>query len=525
MTTTLSGLGAAATQLNVAAGASQALVLDKPAGSAALPVDAASSPAATPSYQLNLRTARTVFVPQTYDQTGSVPAPATQWLENKSDDTLSYMLEKNARSTTVAGRFNGVASGLIERFQTTHGEFKQAVIGNYPAQTGASQNVAELSQARLNNLREHADQSLGLSVTLASGRSVEFSIKSNVDGLSVEASSSAELTESESRALEKLAAGLEKTANSYFADQRINLDALASFDTFAISSLKLDIKVGEQELNFNINQSHHQLNIKSASGEIDIDVSHDNPGLRGNAAQRNKAIQLFLGQIDSAGNRGSADKELVSLYKDAFSIMQKINTEEDGSDLSTQLPGRAPSFWDDAAQPLLTGLADFSAKISGVVSTPNPARLQESDYFNYQVSQKTTQQGHASNGNISQILDSRLSAAFHQELKSDVKPVLTGDVGSQNYRYSKVEDHASSKLVLGFDKNQLNSASLEKSSDRLLTVSRVEFGKLVSTQTHPDKQDSKINLQVNTGPHASASAQAQQRLRMVDSLRNQIFLD
>ncbi|MFZ6742198.1 hypothetical protein ACO0LC_03120 [Undibacterium sp. JH2W] len=525
MTTTLSGLSATTTQVNVAVGASQALGLDKPAGGTALSLDATNTSTATPSYQLNLRAARTVLVSQTYDETGFVPAPATQWLENKSDDAFSYMLEQNARLPTVAGRFNGLASGLIERFQTTHGDFKQAVIGNYPAQAGASQNVADLSQARLNNLREHADQSLGLSVTLASGRSIDFSIKSNVDGLSVEASSSAELTESESRALEKLAAGLEKTANSYFVDQRINLDALASFDTFAISSLKLDIKVGEQELNFNIDQSHHQLNIKSASGQIDIDVSHDNPGLRGNTAQRNKAILLFLGQIDNAGNRGSADKELISLYKDAFSIMQKINTEEDSSDLSTQLPGRAPSFWDDAAQPLLTGLADFSAKISGVVSTPNPAHLQESDYFNYQVSQKTTQQGHAANGNISQILDSRLSAAFHQELKSDVKPVLTNDKNSQSYRYSTVEDHASSKLVLGFDKNQLHSASLEKSSDRLLSVSRFEFGRLVSTQTHPDKQDSKINLQVNTGPHASASEQALQRLRMVDSLRNQIFLD
>ncbi|MBC3906806.1 hypothetical protein [Undibacterium umbellatum] len=525
MATILSSLSTPATQVNVRAGASQSVALDKQGAGISVALDNASPVAVSSSYQLNLRTARAVLMPQTYDQAGFVPDPVSQWLENKSDDTFSYMLEQNARLTTVSGRFNGVASGVIERFQTTQGDFKQAVVATYPAQSNANQNVAELSQARLNNLRENADQSMGLSVTLASGRSIEFSIKSNADGLSVEASSSAQLTESESRALEKLAAGLEKTANSYFADQRINLDALANFDTFAISSLKLEIKVGEQELNFNINQSHHQLNIKSASGQIDIDVSHDNPGLRGNAAQRNKAIQLFLGQIDTAGNRGGADKELVSLYKDAFSIMQKINTEEDGSDLSTQLPGRAPSFWDDAAQPLLTGLADFNAKITGVVSTPNPAHLQESDYFNYQVSQKTTQQGHAANGSISQILDSRLSAAFHQELKSNEKPVLSSDRNSQSYRYSKVEDHASSKLILGFDKNQLNSASLEKSSDRLLSVSSYELGKLVSTQTHPDKQDSRINLHVNTGPHASASAQAQQRLRMVDSLRNQIFLD
>lgn len=275
MATILSSLSAPATQVNVRAGASQSVALDKQGAGISVALDNASPVPVSSSYQLNLRTARAVLVPQTYDQAGFVPDPASQWLENKSDDTFSYMLEQNARLTTVSGRFNGVASGLIERFQTTQGDFKQAVVATYPAQSNANQNVAELSQARLNNLRENADQSMGLSVTLASGRSIEFSIKSNADGLSVEASNSAQLTESESRALEKLAAGLEKTANSYFADQRINLDALANFDTFAISSLKLEIKAGEQELNFNINQSHHQLNIKSASGQIDIDVSHD----------------------------------------------------------------------------------------------------------------------------------------------------------------------------------------------------------------------------------------------------------
>ncbi|MFZ6870639.1 hypothetical protein ACO0LF_01040 [Undibacterium sp. Di27W] len=536
MTTILSGAGAG-TQLIPSSSASQVLNLNntitKPATVAAdaasvSSVSSVSSSASTdssPSYQLDLRTARTVLVPLTYNQSGFAPVATTHWLENKGDDDFSYLIEQNAKSSSVAGRFKGISSALFEHFQTTHGDFKQAVIASQAGQGIDARNVADISQAKLSNLRDFADQSLGLSVTLASGRSVDFVIKNNADGLSVEASSSSELTDSESRALEKLAAGLEKTANSYFTDQHINLDALTGIDSFAFSSLKLDIKAGEKELNFSIDQSHHQLSIKSASGSINIDVSHDNSGLRGNAAQRNKAIQQFIGQIDSAGDRGNADKELLSLYKEAFTAVQKINTEDDATDFKTQLPGRVPSFWDNTAQPLLTGLADFDAKLSGVPSTPNPARLQESDYFNLQFSQKTTEQGYAANGSISQVLQSRLSAAFHQELKSNEKPVLGKDANAQNYRYSKVEDSASSKLVLGFDKNQLNSVSLEKNHDRSLTVSRYEQGKLVNTQNHPDTQDSKVNLHVDTGPNYSESAQALQRLRIVISLTGQNSLD
>lgn len=527
MSTTIAGLNTAATT-------SSNVSRTQDASSQTGVVNTATVPAISTaaSYQVNLRTSRTESASQTYTQSGTASATAaattapSQWWENKSDDHFSYLLEQNAiATTTTAGRFNGIAAGLIERLHTTGADVRQAFIATSVDAGADSKTVDQAAQVSLNDLRDRPDQSLGLTVKLASGRSVTLSIKSNASGLSVEASSDAELSEADSKALEKLATGLEAAAQSYFTDQKINLDALSGFDTSVVSSLKLNINAGDRQLDFSIDQSHHQLKLTSASGVVDIDVSHDNPGLKGNAAQRNKAIQQFLTQIDSAAKRGNADEGLVSMYKDAFSAMQKINTSDSVTGPASLVPAKAPAFWDGSAGSLLTGLADFDAKIKGVTTSPNPVRLQESDYFNFQTSQKTTQEGNQANGKISQNLESSLSAAFHLELKSDRKPVLGESKNSQNYRYIKVDDHESSKLTIGFEKNQLNSARLEKSHDRNLSVSRYELGKLVDTKNSPDKQSTVIDFAVGSGLNNTASEQALQRQRIIAALSGKIFPD
>ena len=497
------------------------------AGSPASSVATSSySASSTSSYQVNLRSSRTDAASQTYSQSGTAATAApSQWWENKSDDHFSYLLQQNAiATTTTSGRFNGLATGLIERLHTTGADVKQAYISTSLDAGADNKAVAEAGQVSLNDLRDRPDQSLGLSVKLASGHSVTLSIKSNANGLSVEASSDAELSEADSKALDKLAAGLEAAAQSYFTDNKINLGALSGFDTSVVSSLAFNIKAGDRQLDFKINESHHQLKLTSASGVIDIDVKHDNAGLKGNATQRNNAIQQFLGQIDSAAKRGNADEGLVSQYKEAFSVMQKINTSDDDNSVGDLVPAKTPAFWDTSASSLLSGLADFDAQIKGVTTSPNPARLQESDYFNFQTSQKTTQEGHLTSGKISQNLESSLSAAFHLELKSGKKPVLDEGKSSQNYRYVKVDDHESSKLDLGFEKNQLNTARLEKSHDRNLSISSYELGKLVDTKNQPDKQTSVIDLSVSSGRDNTASEQALQRQRIIAALSGKIFL-
>ncbi len=481
------------------------------------------------SYQVNLRSSGVdaASQTQTYNQAGvtSATVAPSQWWENKSDDHFSYLLEQNAiASTTTAGRFNGLASGLIERLHTTGANVKQGYISTSLDAGADSKAVAEAGQVSLNDLRDRPDQSVGLNVKLASGHNVSLSIKSNANGLSVEASSDAELSEADSKALDKLAAGLEAAAQSYFTDKKINLDGLSGFDTSVVSSLELNIKAGDRQLDFKINDSHHQLKLTSPTGVIDIDVKHDNAGLKGNAAQRNNAIQQFLGQIDSAAKRGNADEALISQYKDAFSVMQKINTSDDDNAVGGLVPAKTPAFWDKSASSLLTGLADFDAKITGATTTPNPLRLQESDYFNFQTSQKTTQEGHLSNGKISQNLESSLSAAFHLELKSGRKPTLDESKNSQNYRYFKVDDRESSKLDLGFEKNQLNSARLEKSHDRNLSISSYELGKLVDTKNQPDKQTTVIDFANISGSNNTVSEQALQRQRIITALSGKIFL-
>ncbi|MBI1773230.1 MAG: hypothetical protein HYR68_12960 [Burkholderiales bacterium] len=204
--------------------------------------------------------------------------------------------------------------------------------------------------------------------------------------------------------------------------------------------------------------------------------------------------------------------------------MQRINTSDDDNSVGGLVPAKTPAFWDTSASSLLTGLADFDAKIKSVTTSPNPARLQESDYFNFQTSQKTTQEGHLTSGKISQNLESSLSAAFHLELKSGKKPMLGESKSSQNYRYVKVDDHGSSKLDIGFEKNQVNSARLEKSHDRNLSISRYELGKLVDTKNQPDQQTTVIDLSVNSGRGNTASEQALQRQRVIATLSGKIFL-
>lgn len=518
------------TNLNVASkpAVSQTPEAGNQAASAVTAVPTNTGNSSTAAYQVNLRSLRIDSAGQTYDQSGAVSATpvSSAWWENKGTDHFSYLLEQNATSTiTTAGRFNGLATGLVGRLRISGTEVKQAYIATSVEAGASSKAVAEAGEVSLNDLRDRPDQSLGLKVKLASGHTVALSVKSNTNGLSVEASSDTELSETDSKALEKLAAGLEAAAQSYFADQRINLNALSGFDTSVVSSLELNIKTGDRQLDFKIDQSHHQLKLTSPGGVVDIDVSHDNPGLRGDATQRNKAIQQFLEQVDNAAKRGNADEGLVAQYKEAFSAVQKINTNDDDSTAGYLLPVKTPAFWDNSAGSLLTGLADFNAKITGVTTTPNPLRLQESDYFNFQTSQETTQEGHLTSGKISQKLESSLSAAFHLELKSGRKPVLGEDKNSQNYRYIKVDDHESSKLDLGFEKNQLNSARLEKSHDRNLSVSRYELGKLLDTKNFPDKQTIVTDLTQSAGRDDTASEQAQRRQHIIAALSGKIFLD
>ncbi|MFZ6657518.1 hypothetical protein [Undibacterium sp. TJN19] len=485
--------------------------------------------AASSAYSLNLQASNVNQVPLTYDKSGLQPFNPVQVWSNNENDELSQLLGQRNSLDGAASRFKGLGAALIARYQATPEPYQQAV-SSYVGAVSASSAVAkpeELAKASFDKLEYHPDQSVNLSVKLHSGSTINFSIKSNANGISVEASGSAELGELEKKALDTIAGGLESAVAAFFNGGHVNLDAISKFDTNVVSSVALDIQSADSQLKFQIDQTQHQLKINTTAGAIDITVARDNTVLPGSTSQRNQAIQHYLAQIDSASSRGHADDKLISLYKEAFTGMHKINTQnaDDNAINLNTAPVDRPVFWDQSIQPLLTGLADFDAKITGVEDASNPARLQETDFFNYQTSQKTQTTGGGLSGKVSQVLDSRLSAAFHEELKTGKKPLLTESASSQNYRYTTIDDHVTSKLVLGFEKGQLASAHLEKTAKQLTSVSTYELGVLRAKQNYPNSQHQVDDFRVTADRGDNTNTEALQRTRIIAQLSGKIFAD
>lgn len=459
-------------------------------------------PAVTPPATLTPETDATVVRPssvvsfgnvavdvqtQTYSRNGQLPVhePITVW-ENDSQDAVTRAIGANIDSTPRATGFSGLGATLIAQFARSGTDISQSALGTASSKI---QSPAELKvQQAL--LHSEADNRVSLTVKTASGKTVTFSLASQPGGLAAQAKvDGGTLSAAELKEIAKLGEAFQGAIDGLAAQPpKLDLSKLTQFDSSVLSSVDLSgkLKAGAADditLAFHADSQSRTTRMKSPAGEVNLSVDLKNASILGSAKQQAIALKSYLAQFDKAQARGKADADLMAMFKDAFTAMNSNYPQ--GVKAPQALTRNA------ADQGLLTGLADFKASISQTASSPNPARLGETDTFTYTVSQKTRVGGSdISNRTIDQVQQSSLKASFHRDLNGAKPPAFDTHRESQNYLYVQVDDKASSAANITYKDGFLTNASVDQSASQNTRTQRYEMAKLVKDTLEPNQASS-----------------------------------
>lgn len=235
-----------------------------------------------------------------------------------------------------------------------------------------------------------------LSVITSSGVQVELVLASQDEGMAGQLSVSGEVSEAERGALSALAEGFQSAIDGMMKDKlQVRLAALVQFDSALLESVELHaaVKLDNQPpstltLDFHADSAQKKVRITGASGKVAVKVNTSKLESLGSKEQQTKAISRYLKQFDQAAMRGHADADLMSMFKDAFSDMNRTSHKVAPADTGLTLPGKRALAEEDHA--VLTGLGDFSASVEQTPKFSNPLRLAEKNSFTYEISQCTS---------------------------------------------------------------------------------------------------------------------------------------
>lgn len=426
----------------------------------------------------------------TYSNRGGLAnAEPVNTLERNVRDSLTQMLTGNMSASSTAGRFQGLGAALLQQLaQDGSTSISQSLIrsGVGDVKEGAALKAA---QAQLHG---KAENTITLTLKTTSGATITLNLTSQSDGLGVTADvSGGELSDLERDALASLADSFQGAIDGLTAKTpRLNLGSLAQLDSSVFSSVEMSarLKVGKdqyQTLAFKADESTKSVEMSGPSGNVQLSVKN-NGAILGNAQQQAEAVQSYLEQFDVAQRRGEGDKNLMALFKDAFSALQS-NTRS--------LSGTAGSGLNIVDRSMLTGLADFSASVGQNTQYTNPMRPTEADSFSYKASQTTETKGtNPATRSVEQKQTSSLNASYHETLYPGTVLALSMDAKSQNYRYYQIKDEASSTTRIGYDKGALVEASSTQTASQTTSILKYEQGKLVDTVSTPKEVTKYRNL-------------------------------
>ncbi|MGW8392661.1 hypothetical protein [Pseudoduganella sp. HUAS MS19] len=341
-------------------------------------------------------------------------------------------------------------------------------------------------------LPDAVDNLFTLGITTRSGTKVDLTLANAGDEMVFQLSSSAELADDERQALSSLAVGFQAAIDGMAkADPQVRLSGLTQFDSKFVQSIDFHAEVAgpgpaPQALDFHIDGSMRNVKIGGPDGQAEVQVDTSTLEHLGTRKQQEKAINNYLAQFDQAASRGHADKKLMSMFKDAFSDMNRTAIAEDRDDFL-----RMPSKWqlnaDDRST--LTGLSDFSASLTQTPKSSNPLKAWEQDTFSYDVSQETKVAGTAPDDRkISQTQQSHLGARYHTDIGKSSPPWFDGTLQTQNYEYHEIDDSALSNVSLSYREGKLKRASLEQMASQSEDIKTIILGKLRSEKSIPSQQ-------------------------------------
>jgi len=413
-----------------------------------------------------------------------VPASTQAW-QSRSEDAVSKLMARNFSSTGNASRFNGLAGALLERLKTAPGDYQQAV-ANYVPSSNTSVDAA--AQTALSSIGNNASAKVSLNIRTRSGTVVNLTLINQSDGLGVEIHSSGPLSATESQAIAQLSASFERAVQGFTADKpEVDIAGLGDYDGTVLSSIDLKgqmLRKGDSyRLDFHADTSQRSLKMNSPTDQVNMKINLQNPALWGSPAQREQAIAQQLQKVGQAGSRGHGKAEWIGIVQDAFASMQR-SYGANASD-GAQLPASTgtPAVKDSA---LLSGMADFALRITGMTQATNPMRLEETDRFDFSLAQTTSTTGPADKpDSIQQRQTSRLKASYHSALDGSAKLELSSEKKSQNYLYTRIDDQDSLVVTLTRQLDQSMQVKVETSAKTSARVQRYELGMLVEDRSTP----------------------------------------
>ena len=445
-----------------------------------------------PSTVVSLGQQPTSVEPRTYTAKGTLQAVQGQYVwEQNGLDKLSMYMHSAVQSTSPAARFQGLGAALLEQLAANGGQrISQSGLAVNDG-TATEPLLLGMQQARL---REHATNSVTFQLTSASGATLSLGLYSSEAGLAVDADvQGGTLTREELKGLAALADSFQSAINGLTREPpQLQLGALVKLDPGLFTGLQMSAKLDtasgtQQTFDLHLDEHARSLKLQGPSGEVKMNLDTQGGTLLGSQAQRQAAVANYLTQFDAAQQRGQGDEQLMALFKDAFSQLNRVD------DVSPR-PSGHDTAQNKVSRTLLSGLADFDASITQTVQKINPMRPEEADHFDYKVSQSTSRKGNAANLTVQQDQQASLKAAWHKGLNPLVDLMLTRDSKSQNYRYHEVEDASRSTTRLAFANNTLVEASASQEASQQERVRTYQEGVVQTDVTHRTSADQSRDL-------------------------------
>lgn len=365
-------------------------------------------------------------------------------------------------------------------------------------------------------LPKDLDNRFSLDIVTSAGTKVGLTLASRGDELLVQVNADAALSADERDAVAALAEGYQAAIDGLSQQPpRLKLGGLARLGDGALASIDLDAQVtlptlppATQSLVFHLDAAQRNVALAGPGGKVDLAVNTDTPMPPGSRQQQERAIEGYLRQFDQAATRGHGDAGLMTMFKDAFADLSRTAAAQAPA---TPAPTRAWLAPHDRA--MLTGLSDFSATVTQTPRWDNPVRRTEVDGFEYEVSQHTRVGGTSRDmRSVAQAQQSRLSAQFHEPLTPGAPLAFDYAAESQNYRYSTIEDSASSGVELRYQDGRLLGASLRQSVRQSEHVEEYLLGKLTSRRDTPLERQLVRDLVTTLQPYrAEGGARSQEQ--------------
>ena len=403
-------------------------------------------------------------------------------------DPVSVLMQKNLRAgvTDDSAWLKGLGAAVLNRLATSPSGFSQTV-ASYPQDNAQSADAARVSSQQALASASAAANRVGLTITTASGKTVNIAVSfasgglGGASSLAVDVQVDGDLSADEQKAVVQLSAGFQAALDGLAkVPPEVNLSGLVGYDASVLAGVDLNIRArpplnGELEsFAFHADATQRSFSMDGVGGKMALSVDLSQPEIRGSAAQQKAALSDYLAQFDAANRRGHGNAKLIAQFKDAF---VQLNSNYPAADK------RSIPLLNGKDRSLLSGLADFSASMSGDFTDAAEGHVMtEAGHLEYRAAQSTTISGRDKYSGLAVKQTQRAS------LKSDFVKSRNGtelDTSTGNYDRYSIRDESSTTTSFAYAKDKVQSASIKRLVNQLENYAKLVDFKVVEERQTP----------------------------------------